>query len=312
MIAEFGKDYELLDTGGFEKLERFGQYVLRRPEPQAVWPKSLSESEWQKADAWFKRQVGNDGRANRQSETGNSEAGERGQWLTRPNMPGQWQISYPLREGELHMRLGMTSFKHVGIFPEQSGNWNFICDAVNRLKEANPGQKPAVLNLFAYTGGASLAACMAGADVTHLDSVRQTVSWANENMQLSHLDHIRWLVEDAMVYVQREARRGKRYQGIILDPPAYGRGPKGEKWILEEQIAALMEACRALLDPKAGFIVLNLYSMGFSQLVAGNLLRHYFPYAAKEMETGELCMRDRSGNILPLSVFSRFLHIDNR
>ena len=307
MASDFGKDYELIDTGGFEKLERVGGYVLRRPEPQAVWPKSLPEARWQQADAWFRRSVGNDGR--QQGRPSDGDGSEKGQWITRPTMPGQWKVSYPLRSlpqaHPLTFRLGMTSFKHLGLFPEQADNWEFIAQSVRRL--ARPGcPPPSVLNLFAYTGGASLAAKAAGADVTHLDSVRQVVTWANENQTLSGLDNIRWLVEDALVFVQREVRRGRRYQGIVLDPPAYGRGPKGEKWVLDEHIAALMDACRQLLDAQHGFVVLNLYSMGYSPLVAGNLLRSYFPQAAQSLEQGTLSFVDRSGNTLPLSVYARF------
>ena len=290
--TEFGPDYELIDSGGFEKLERFGRYVLRRPEPQAVWPKGAAAALWEKADAWFRRDADNS---------------ERGEWLCRKGMPDQWTVRCDCRGVPLTMRLGMTSFKHVGIFPEQAANWQFIFDAVKSMRDSG-NEHPAVLNLFAYTGGASLAARGAGAEVTHLDAVRQVVSWANENMQLSGLDNIRWLVEDAMVYLKRETRRGRKYNGIILDPPAYGRGPKGEKWILEEGIAPLMEACGELLDPSCGFIVLNLYSMGFAPSVADNLLRNCFPYAAADIDRGELSFRDRAGNVLPLSVYARFFH----
>lgn len=294
MITSFGKDYELIDCGDFEKLERFGRYRLRRPEPQAIWPKALPQSEWQQADAWFKRS----------SASAAADGSERGEWLLRPQMPDRWTVACPCGQHELRFRLGMTSFKHVGLFPEQAANWDFIYDSVKRLPAT-----PQVLNLFAYTGGATLAARAAGAEVTHLDAVRQVVNWAHDNMELSGLDNVRWIVEDAMNYVRREARRGKRYQGIILDPPAYGRGPKGEKWILSESIAELMAACAQLLDPQRGFVVLNLYSMGFSPLIADNLLRVWFPYA-EEVEHGELCMRDRSGRVLPLSVYARFIHIE--
>lgn len=289
MEVLFGKDYELIDTGAFEKLERFGKYVLRRPEPQAIWPKSLPEHEWQKADAYFKR-----------STNSFSENTERGEWLKKSNMPEQWYISYHYKEMNLQFRLGMTSFKHVGIFPEQAYNWNYIYDCLHEM----PSQAK-VLNLFAYTGGASLAAKAAGADVTHLDSVKQVVNWSHDNMEASLLNNIRWIVEDALTFVQREAKRDKQYQGIILDPPAYGRGPKGEKWILEESIMPLMEACSQLLDKNNGFIILNLYSMGFSPLIAQNLLRRYFPYAT--VEYGDLSINDRAGNILPLSIYARFI-----
>jgi len=161
------------------------------------------------------------------------------------------------------------------------------------------------MNLFAYTGGASLAACAAGAEVTHVDSVRQVLTWSRENMEASNLNGIRWMLEDALKFVQREVKRGKVYEGIILDPPAYGRGPDGEKWVLEESITPLMEACSLLLNPQCGFLILNLYSMGFSAIIASNLLESFFPNAG-EIEYGELVVPDRSGKKLPLSVFARF------
>jgi 23S rRNA (cytosine1962-C5)-methyltransferase len=284
-------DYELIDTGGFEKLERFGKYILRRPEPQAVWPKTLPDAEWEKMpQAWFKRAKGKDNSDN-----------ERGEWLQKSSMPDQWFIEYQYKEMDLRFRLGMTSFKHVGIFPEQAANWNFIYDKIRALST----QKPKVLNLFAYTGGASLAACAAGADVTHVDSVKQVVSWSRENMEASGLDGIRWIVEDALKFAQREVKRGKQYDGIILDPPAYGRGPDGEKWVLEENIGLLMELCSQLLTPQGGFLILNLYSMGFSAIIAENLLKSCFP-AAGSIEYGELAVPDQSGKKLPLSVYARF------
>lgn len=284
-------DYELIDSGGFEKLERFGRFTLRRPEPQAVWPKSLSEKEWELLPhAWFKRTKGND-----------SSDNERGEWLLKPSMPDQWFVAYSYKQMHLKFRLGMTSFKHVGLFPEQAANWNFIYDQIVSMKVQNPK----VLNLFAYTGGASVAACAAGAEVTHVDSVKQVVTWARENMEASGLDGIRWIVEDALKFVNREVKRGKRYNGIILDPPAYGRGPEGEKWVLEESIAPLMEACSKLLEQSNSFLILNLYSMGFSAIIARNLLKAYFP-KVDGIEYGELVVTENSGKNLPLSVFARF------
>jgi 23S rRNA (cytosine1962-C5)-methyltransferase len=283
-------DYELIDTGGFEKLERFGQYILRRPEPQAVWNKTLLPDEWEKlAHAWFKRVKGSA-----------SSENEKGEWIKKTSMPDQWIVSYSYKTMHLNFRLGMTAFKHVGLFPEQASNWNYLYDQIQALNVPNPK----ILNLFAYTGGASLAACAAGAEVTHVDSVKQVVTWSRENMEASGLDQIRWIVEDALKFVQREVKRGKCYDGIILDPPAYGRGPDGEKWILEDHILSMMEACSKLLNPKGGMLVLNLYSMGFSSLIAKNMLESFYP-RIKTMEYGELVIPDRSGKKLPLSVFSR-------
>lgn len=283
-------EYELIDSGGFEKLERFGKHILRRPEPQAVWAKTLSEEDWdQLPQAWFKRAKGKD-----------SSDFERGEWLQKPSMPGQWFVNYDYKDMHLKFRLGMTSFKHVGLFPEQSSNWDYIYDRVQAMEV----ERPRVLNLFAYTGAASLAARSAGAEVTHVDSVRQVLTWSRENMEASGLEGIRWMLEDALKFVQREVKRGKIYEGIILDPPAYGRGPDGEKWVLEESISPLMDACSQLLDPTSGFLILNLYSMGFSAIIARNLLASFFPDAS-EIEYGELVVPQRSGIKLPLSVFAR-------
>lgn len=288
-------DYELIDSGDYEKLERFGRYILRRPEPQAVWKRSVPESEWNKsADAWFKREKG-------KPEGGHQTASEKGEWSLRPSMPQQWFVNYQYKDMPLRFRLGLTAFKHVGIFPEQAENWAYIYDTVSKIKN----EQPKVLNLFAYTGGASLAARSAGADVTHVDSVKQVLNWTRENMEASGLNAIRWVLEDALKFVKREVKRNKLYQGIILDPPAYGRGPEGERWILEEHIAELMDGCSRLLDTKDSFCVLNLYSMGFSSLIAENLIKDYFPFS-QNPEYGELYVPDRSGKRLPLGIFSRF------
>ena len=286
-------DYELIDSGGFEKMERYGRYILRRPEPQAVWPKHLSDNEWDvKPDAWFKKN--NADRVN--------DAGERGEWLRKGQMPDQWSINYDCRGKKISLRLGMTAFKHIGVFPEQTENWDFIYDKVTLSSVA----EPKVLNLFAYTGGSSLAAAAAGAIVTHVDSVKSVVSWAKQNADVSGFQNIRWIVEDALKYVWREVRRGNRYDGIILDPPAYGRGPAGEKWILEDQITSLLEACGQLLVPETGFVVLNLYSMGFSPIIAANLLSCYFKEPMDMIDYGELIVVDKKGIKLPLSVYARF------
>lgn len=286
-------DYELIDSGDYEKLERFGKYVIRRPEPQAVWRKSLPENEWEKlSDAVFKKEK------DRSSHDGN----DKGTWIQKKGMPDQWIISYDYKDMHLKFRLGLTSFKHVGIFPEQSENWNFIYDTITNLKI----DEPKVLNLFAYTGGASIAAKSAGADVTHVDSVKQVITWSRENMEASGLHDIRWIVEDALKFCRREVKRGKKYNGIVLDPPAYGRGPDGEKWILEDNIAEIMQLCSQLLEDSSSFLILNLYSMGFSSVIADNLIKDYFP-DVKDCKYGELIIPDQSGKRLPLSVYARFL-----
>ena len=284
-------DYELIDSGDFEKLERFGRYVTRRPEPQAIWHRSLSEDEWRRlADASFLKSSA-------------AKNDERGEWKCKAQTPDRWSVEYNYKQMHLKMRLALTSFKHVGIFPEQAANWNFIYDRIEA--QQSEGIAPKVLNLFAYTGGASLAARAAGAEVTHVDSVKQVVTWSRENMEQSHLDGIRWIVEDALKFVRREVRRGNKYDGIILDPPAYGRGANGEKWVLEENIGEMLECCAALLNESHGFLVLNLYSMGLSALLARTALRQAFGTTGKE-EFGELYFSDREGKELPLGTFCRF------
>ena len=282
-------DYELIDSGDFEKLERFGAYITRRPEPQAIWHKSLPENKWRElAHASFMR-------------TSSSKSDERGEWQRKVGMPDRWTMEYRYKGMHLTMRLGLTSFKHVGIFPEQAANWNFIYDCCKEIKGAK------VLNLFAYTGAASLAAKAAGADVTHLDSVRQVVTWARGNMEASRLDNIRWIVEDALKFARREAKRGNTYQGIILDPPAYGHGPDGEKWKLDECLNEMLQCVAAILAPQDSFMVLNLYSNGYSAVLGETIVKQAFcmKTAYKSLDFGELVLRDSYGKNLPLSVFVR-------
>lgn len=282
-------DYELIDSGDGEKLERFGDQIVARPEPQAFWRKSLSNHEWNKfTNAYFVK-----GKANKSND-------EWGEWKLKPNAKQQWNIAYKHNEMELKVRLGLTSFKHLGVFPEQAVNWDFIYDSIKSFN--TPSVK--VLNLFAYTGIASIAAKAAGAEVTHVDSVKQVVSWSRENMELSGLNNIRWIVDDAVKFVNREVRRESKYNGIILDPPAYGRGPDGEKWILEENLTPLLEQCKLLLTNENNFLILNLYSMGFSPLIAESLVRSIFN--PKSFECGELFVTDRSERKLPLGIFMRF------
>lgn len=296
------KDYELIDVGGFEKLERFGQFITIRPEPQAVWDKSLSNAEWEK-------------RAHIKFMPRSSSSGE---WKKLKQMPDQWQIRYEISDvrnetnetnekesqisnlkSQLSFRLGLTSFKHVGIFPEQAPNWDFIYQTVKAMSVP----QPKVLNLFAYTGGASLAAKAAGADVTHVDSIKQVVTWSKENMDLSGLNNIRWVVEDALKFVKREEKRGNKYNGIILDPPAFGHGPNGEKWKLEDNINEMIKGVLSLLSEQEHFLILNAYSLGFSPLIIENLLKQK---AGGNLNVGELYLQGTEGNKLPLGVFGRF------
>lgn len=302
-------DYELIDSGNGEKLERFGKYVLARPEPKALWDKSMTEKQWRSAMSVRFSPGAGFGKAGKEDS---------GTWNKVRQMDDQWSIRYRGQEAvsselDFKLRLGLTAFKHVGVFPEQAPNWEWIYARTRELVAKSGGVRPKVLNLFAYTGAASLAAKAAGADVTHLDSVRQVVTWARGNMELSSLDGIRWIIEDAMKFTDREVRRGNVYQGIILDPPAYGHGPDGEKWKLDELLFSMMKNIAAILAPKDSFMVLNLYSNGFSGLLGETVVRQAFGLhtenaasaAAPQVTSGELALKDRFGKALPLSIYVR-------
>lgn len=287
--AENWNDYELLDCGDLEKLERFGNVVLRRPEPQALWQKQYSEQEWNKlADVKFIQK--------------GSHAGE---WKKNRVVSDKWQISYKHQDLAIKFNLSLTSFKHVGIFPEQALNWDFIFSTIKNLKV----EQPRVLNLFAYTGGASLAAKAAGADVTHVDSIKQVINWSRENMESSNLKDIRWVVEDALKFVKREVKRGKKYHGIILDPPAYGIGANGERWKLEDSINEILADISNLLD-ETHFLVLNVYSLGLSPLILENLIKTNFKNV-ENLDLGEVYLNAQSGIKLPLGILARFNNINS-
>ena len=298
------KDYQLIDCGNFEKLERFGKIVMARPEPKAIWDKSLSEDEWNRLMHTRFAPGAGFGKAGKEDS---------GTWKRLKRMDDQWFINYGGYGAEgpsFRMRLGLTSFKHVGVFPEQAPNWEYIYSHTKALVEkakAEGRPTPKVLNLFAYTGAASLAAKAAGADVTHLDSVRQVVTWAKGNMENSGLDNIRWVVEDALKFARREAKRGNVYQGIILDPPAYGHGPDGEKWKLDECLNDMLKCVSAILAPTDSFMVLNLYSNGFSAVLGETVVRQNFCLKTgfKEIQSGELVLTDSYGKRLPLSIVVR-------
>ena len=248
MRAANWKDYELLDTSAGERLERWGEVILIRPDPQIIWntPKQLAL--WKQAHARYRR-----------SSTGG------GAWQILKKVPPVWKISY----GDLRFQLKTMGFKHTGVFPEQAVNWDFTGNLIR-----NAPKPLKVLNLFAYTGGATLACAQAGASVCHVDASKGMVAWARENAAASGLSDrpIRWLVDDCIKFVQREQRRGNRYDGIIMDPPSYGRGPGGEVWKLEEQLFSLVELCRSILSPDAKFFLLNSYTTGLSPSVMEYLL----------------------------------------
>ncbi|MCP3772382.1 class I SAM-dependent methyltransferase [Paenibacillus sp. MZ04-78.2] len=246
--AQDWKDYELIDTGGGEKLERWGSIVLRRPDPQIIWPLPQETGVWRGADAHYHR---------------SSSGG--GSWEYRKDIPERWTISY--RGLSFHIK--PTSFKHTGLFPEQAVNWSWMMDKIR-----SAGRPIRVLNLFAYTGGASVACASAGAEVCHVDASKGVVQWAKENLQLSGLGDrpVRFITDDVFKFVQREQRRGSKYDAIIMDPPSYGRGPNGETWKLETNLYPFVETCMSILTDKPLFFLINSYTTGISATVLHNTL----------------------------------------
>lgn len=290
-------DYELLDSGNNEKLERFGQYILIRPEPQALWPKALNEQEWMKlAHAKFDRE---------QKDKFRFSDEVKGGWKKLKSIPDSWNVEYQYNQLHLTLRLALTSFGHVGVFPEQGSNWNFIFDTISGWPNHSK-----VLNLFAYTGAASVVARSAGAEVVHVDASRPGLNWANHNMQLNNQKDIRWVYEDALKFVKREVKRNNKYNGIIMDPPPYGRGPEGEKWTLEEKLDELIGMSASLLQEKKRFFILNMYAVGLSSMVGLNVVQSHFQCTP---EFGEFYLKakharlpDGQGKDLPMGTFVRF------
>ena len=281
-IANGWKDFEVLDTGSGEKLERWGRFVLARPDPQVIWPRA-QDGLWQRADAHYAR-----------SDRGG------GAWEFRAQLPDKWVISY----GDLRFYVRPTGFKHTGLFPEQAANW----DAMAALLKARPGAR--VLNLFAYTGGASLACAAAGAHVTHVDAAKGMVLWAKENRELSGLPEtsFRFIVEDALAFVRREIRRGSRYDGVVMDPPSYGRGPTGEVWKLENELYRLADTCAQALSDDPLFFFINSYTTGFQPAVLQNiLLKTVVSRYGGEIESRELCLPVLSGGVLPCGATGRWI-----
>jgi 23S rRNA (cytosine1962-C5)-methyltransferase len=306
LITKSAREYELLDSGKEEKLERYGNVVLARPDPQALWDKSLPEEAWAKAQGRYVR------------------AGKEGKWQGSKDLPKEWPIEF----GGLCFMIRPTSFKHTGLFPEQLSNWEWIREMLaSRLAEQKSSAaprlfsrrtSPTVLNLFAYTGGATLAAAQTGAQVCHVDASKTAVSWARENAELSGLSDkpIRWIVEDVLDFVRREITRGKKYDGIVMDPPAFGHGPKDEIWKIEEQLPELLSLCMELLSEKPLCVVLSGYAAGYSPLTFTNLLDPFVKKFGGKIECGELTIQESLGRsqtgeaqgerLLPAGIFSRW------
>lgn len=285
--TQASKDYELIDSGNGEKLERYGKYILRRPDPQALWKKLLPESEWKKADATFFANENKKG------------------WKKSAEMPSEWQISFD----DLKFNIKPTAFKHTGVFPEQKPNWQFIKSKVESYKVKDPQKPIKVLNLFGYTGGATLACLSAGAEVVHVDGSSSAISWAKENAEISGLDKkpVRWILDDARKFVIREMKRGNKYDGIIMDPPSFGRGGKGELWKIEENFLDLLDNCAKILSDKPLFFLVNGYASGYSAQAYKNALAPIVEKFGGEIEIGELTIEEsKSNRLLPCGIFARW------
>ena len=306
--TEKEKEYALIDSGDGEKLERFGEVVVRRPDPQALWPQSLPIKEWLKADAEFPKNA-----EVTEDADGNAKKGAK-TWTKKPSVPEKWEMNF----GQLRFGMKLTPFKHTGLFPEQLSQWEFMRQALKDAWQMDNHAEISVLNLFAYTGGASMACAQERAMVTHVDASHGTVAWAKENAALSGLEEapIRWIVDDALVFAKKELKRGKKYDGIIMDPPAFGRGAKGEIWKIEEKFIELIEVTTKLLSDKPVFFVLNGYSAGYSAIGYANALQAALDArgitVAGTFEAGELAIRGEAnekgigGMLLPAGIFARW------
>ncbi|WP_455189965.1 class I SAM-dependent methyltransferase [Foliimonas ilicis] len=280
-------DYALIDSGNGEKLERYGPYLIVRPEGQAIWQKSLPAKNWEQVDAMF---------------TGDTDEEGMGRWRFPKAALGE---TWPMLHDGISYHGRFTSFRHVGVFPEQASHWEHMAKLIEGAK-----RPVKVLNLFGYTGLASLVAARAGAEVTHVDASKKAIGWARENQLLAGLGDkpIRWICEDAMKFAEREERRGSQYDIILFDPPAYGRGPKGEVWQLFEHLPALTDICRSILTPKPLAVVLTAYSIRASFFAIHALMRDTFAGMGGRIESGELIIREESaGRALSTSLFSRWV-----
>jgi 23S rRNA (cytosine1962-C5)-methyltransferase len=288
LLAPSGwSDYALLDSGGGAKLERFGRYSFVRPEPQALWSRALPAKVWEEADGIF---AGGD----------ESEDGGSGRWQFKRPLEERWVMRYK----DIRFWARATSFRHLGVFPEQAGQWDWMSGLIE-----GAGRPVRVLNLFGYTGLATLVVARAGAQVTHVDASKQTLTWAHENLELSGLQDrpVRWIIDDALKFVQREGRRQARYDGLIIDPPKFGRGPKGEVWKLFESLPVLLSACRAVLSERPLFTVLTAYAIRTSALSLHYALDEMFAGYHGTLTSGEMVNVEQSaGRMLSTAIFSRW------
>ncbi len=277
--------YGVLDSGACRKLEQAGPYRLVRPALNAFWKTSAPDSDWNEADATFER---------------NSSGG--GVWTWRKRAPLEWNVSW----GGISLLAKPTNFGHLGFFPEQAANWKWLRESLSKMPKGSPA-----LNLFAYSGGASVSMALAGAEVCHLDASKGIIEWAKRNQSLNKgSEKIRWICDDAMKFVAREVRRGTKYSGIVLDPPSFGRGAQGQVWKIEEGIRELLQNCRSILDLKnPHFILLSCHSQGFSPLSLARCLSEVFPESANCVEGGEMSVPEASGRLLPAGLYARLLQV---
>lgn len=280
------KDYELLDSGNGLKLERYGKIVFSRPDPEALWNYKLPTQIWDNADAIFIRR------------------GTRSEWNLQSSVPAKWDIDF----GGYKFIIKPTSFKHVGLFPEQLANWDWMKNVIEKNKK-NYSEPIQVLNLFGYTGGATLVCADAGAEVTHVDGSKTAVAWARENAELSNLADrpIRWIIDDCIMYLKREAKRGRKYDAILMDPPAFGHGPKDELWKIEENFLELIDLCKQVLSDKPLFVLINGYTAGYSPIAYENVLKDMMNDSKGSIEIGELTIAESSSDrLLPCGIFARW------
>ncbi len=275
--------FELIDSGEGRRLERYGKYLLDRPDPQIIWKKTLPFPDWDKCDAYFER-----------------ISEDKGKWILKTEIPESWDLEY----NGVKFLAKLSPFKHTGVFPEQVSQWDYV---YKKIKDE--GRDLNVLNLFAYTGIASLFAAKAGAKVTHVDSSKPAITWANENRALNEMDNspIRWIIDDAIKFTSREIKRGIKYDAIIMDPPAYGHGPAGEVWDFNKDFPTLLSNCKQILSDSPLFVLVNAYAISSSSITLANTLNDYFGNLGGQIENGELTLKEKSaGRLLSTGIWTRW------
>lgn len=285
LSAKGFKDYELIDSGNGKRLERYGKYLVSRPDPQAIWKPKKDTVFWDRADAVY------------------IQNGNKGSWINKNNVLGKWLVKYK----NLAFYCKLTPFKHTGVFPEQAVNWDFMSEILSSIPKEK--KQPSVLNLFGYTGVSTLVCAASGAKVTHLDASKPAIAWARENQEASKLSEkpIRWILDDAVKFVQREINRNVKYDAIIMDPPIYGHGPNGEVWDFNESFPKLMELCSLVLSDNPLFVIVNAYAISASSIMLLNVLRDYLGDLGGNFEYGELALQEIEGaRLLSTGIFARW------